>query len=40
MTAPLLRIRDLSIGYAGHVQAVRKANLEIRTGEAVGLVGE
>ncbi|QIG47242.1 ABC transporter ATP-binding protein [Nordella sp. HKS 07] len=40
MTAPLLRIRDLSIGYAGHVQAVRNANLEIRLGEAVGLVGE
>jgi len=40
MTEPLLAIRDLTIDYAGHVQAVRKANLEIRLGEAVGLVGE
>ncbi|WP_119270911.1 ABC transporter ATP-binding protein [Taklimakanibacter deserti] len=40
MTSPLLAIRDLTIDYAGHVQAVRKANLEIRLGEAVGLVGE
>lgn len=40
MTEPLLAIRDLTIDYAGHVQAVRRANLEIRLGEAVGLVGE
>lgn len=40
MTEPLLSIRDLTIDYAGHVQAVRKASLEIRLGEAVGLVGE
>ena len=40
MTQPLLAIRDLTIDYAGHVQAVRKANLEVRLGEAVGLVGE
>jgi len=40
MTEPLLAIRDLTIDYAGHVQAVRKANLEVRLGEAVGLVGE
>ncbi|MGE0239445.1 MAG: ABC transporter ATP-binding protein [Parvibaculaceae bacterium] len=40
MTAPLLAIRNLTIDYAGHVQAVRRANLEIRLGEAVGLVGE
>jgi ABC-type dipeptide/oligopeptide/nickel transport system ATPase component len=40
MTAALLAIRDLTIDYAGHVQAVRRANLEIRSGEVVGLVGE
>jgi len=40
MTKPLLAIRDLSIDYAGHIQAVRKANLDVRLGEAVGLVGE
>jgi ABC-type dipeptide/oligopeptide/nickel transport system ATPase component len=40
MTEPLLAIRDLTIDYAGHVQAVCKANLEVRLGEAVGLVGE
>ena len=40
MTAPLLAIRDLTIDYAGHVQAVRQASLDIRLGEVVGLVGE
>jgi ABC-type glutathione transport system ATPase component len=40
MTSPLLAIRDLTIDYAGQVRAVRRANLEIRLGEAVGLVGE
>ena len=40
MVAPLLAIRDLTIDYAGHIQAVRKANLEVRLGEVVGLVGE
>ncbi|WP_119392855.1 ABC transporter ATP-binding protein [Taklimakanibacter lacteus] len=39
MTA-LLSIRDLTIDYAGHVQAVRGANLDVHLGEAVGLVGE
>lgn len=40
MTEPLLAIRDLTIDYAGHVQAVRGASLTVRLGEAVGLVGE
>jgi ABC-type dipeptide/oligopeptide/nickel transport system ATPase component len=40
VTTPLLAIRDLTIDYAGHVRAVRQANLEIRLGEVVGLVGE
>lgn len=40
MTGSLLAISDLTIDYAGHVQAVRKARLEVRLGEAVGLVGE
>jgi peptide/nickel transport system ATP-binding protein len=40
MTASLLSIRDLSIDFAGHVQAVRKASLDVNLGEAVGLVGE
>jgi peptide/nickel transport system ATP-binding protein len=40
MTEPLLAIRNLTIDYAGQVTAVRKADLEVRLGEAVGIVGE
>ena len=36
----LLAIRDLTIDYAGHIQAVRGATIEVHLGEAVGLVGE
>ena len=40
MADALLAIRDLTIDYAGHVQAVRGANIDVHLGEAVGLVGE
>ena len=43
MSAPLIKVDDLSIAYAseeGPVQALRHATLEARAGEAIGIVGE
>lgn len=43
MSAPLLKVDDLSIAYAseeGALQALRHATLEARAGEAIGIVGE
>jgi oligopeptide/dipeptide ABC transporter ATP-binding protein len=37
---PVLSIHDLSVTYAGGVQAVRGVGLELRAGEIVALVGE
>lgn len=38
-TAPVLRVRDLSVTYGSNV-AVKHANLEVRRGERVAIVGE
>ncbi|RKR73019.1 ABC transporter ATP-binding protein [Frondihabitans australicus] len=38
-TAPVLRVRDLSVTYGTNV-AVKHANLEVRPGERVAIVGE
>jgi peptide/nickel transport system ATP-binding protein len=43
VTAPLLDVRDLSVGYAtarGIVRAVRGLSVTVRAGEVVGLIGE
>ena len=43
MSAALVKVNDLSISYAteeGALQALRHATLELRAGEAVGIVGE
>jgi oligopeptide transport system ATP-binding protein len=43
MSAPLIKVDDLSIAYAseeGPLQALRHATLEARAGEAIGIVGE
>jgi putative phosphonate transport system ATP-binding protein len=40
MTTPLLRVRELSHAFAGGVQALRHASLEVYPGEVVAVVGE
>jgi peptide/nickel transport system ATP-binding protein len=40
MTAPLLRVRDLSVTYPGGVPAVRGVSFDLEQGETLGLAGE
>jgi peptide/nickel transport system ATP-binding protein len=40
MTAPLLRVRDLSVTYPGAVPAVRGVSFDLEQGETLGLAGE